>query len=216
MSIRVILADDHTILREGLRSLIDKEPGMEVVGEAGDGRTTARLVRDISPDVVIMDISMPHLNGIEATRQITNEFPDVKVISLSIYSDRRFVSEMIRAGASGYLIKDCAFGEVCHAIRVVVSNKIYLSPAIASIMVEDYLRQSPNFDNNAFSLLTNREREVLQLLAEGKTTKEIAWDLNRSIKTIETHRQQIMNKSDIHSIAELTKYAIREGITSVE
>jgi DNA-binding NarL/FixJ family response regulator len=213
MSIKIILADDHTILRECLASLIEKQPDMEVIAEAGDGRTVVRLVREMCPDVVIMDIKMPCLNGIEATHQIIAAFPDVKVIVLSMHSDKRFVSEIFKAGATGYLLKDSAFDELCRAIRLVTSNKIYLGPDIAGIVVESIVNQMPTSDSQAFSMLTNREREVLQLLAEGRSTKQIALNINLSAKTVESHRRHIMNKLEIHTVAELTKYAIREGLT---
>ena len=207
-------------MREGLRALLAEQPGMEVIGEAADGRTAAQLVQQLSPDVVIMDISMPDLNGIEATRQITAKLTDVKIIALSVHSNNRFVAEMLKAGAAGYLLKDCALEELAGAIRTVVTNRIYLGPGIADVVVEDYMRhlsatESPT-ESAPFSVLSARQREVLQLLAEGKTTKQIASSLYVSVKTIETHRRQIMRKLDIHSIAELTKYAIREGLTSLE
>lgn len=215
MSTKVLIADDHKIVRDGLRTLLEKHPEISVVGEAEDGRETVQLARNLSPEVIIMDIAMPDLNGIEATRQIIGERPGVKVIALSMHSDRRFVSEMLKAGASAYLLKDCAFEELITAIRTVLKNKIYLSPGIAGVVIEDYIRRAPKSESSVFSLLSDREREVLQLMAEGKTTKEIASQLNVSIKTVETHRMNIMTKLDIHSVAELTKYAIREGLTSL-
>ncbi len=216
MSIKVFLADDHQIVREGLRTLLEKQPNMEVVGEAKTGRKTVQLVQELLPNIVIMDIGMPDLNGIEATRQIAAKTKSVKVIALSMHSDRRFVVEMLNAGASGYLLKDCAFEELINAVRAVVANRIYLSPKIVDTVIKDYTRLFPKTEISVFSILTPREREVLQLLSEGKTTKGIAFHLNMSVKTVETHRQQIMDKLDIHSIAELTKYAIREGLTSLE
>ena len=216
MSTRILLADDHKIVREGLRALIEKQPGMEVVAEAENGRTAVELVKKLLPDVVIMDVAMPDLNAIEATRQILTQTPEAKVIALSMHSDRRFVVEMLRAGASGYLLKDCAFEELIHAIRAVVINRTYLSPKIADIVIKDFVRLFPKTEFSVFSVLTPRQRQVLQLLSEGKTTKEIATHLQVSVKTIETYRQQIMDKLDIHSIAELTKYAIREGLTTLE
>ncbi|MGD1074541.1 MAG: response regulator transcription factor [Thermodesulfovibrionales bacterium] len=215
MNAKVLLADDHKIVRDGLRTLLEKHPGIEVVGESEDGRETVQLVKKLSPQIVIMDIAMRELNGIEATRQIIAEHPDIKVIALSMHSDRRFVSEMLKAGAAAYLLKDCAFEELESAIRTVMKNKTYLSPAIAGVIIENYIRSAPKSDPSVFSLLSDREREVLQLMAEGKTTKEIASHLVVSAKTVETHRMNIMTKLDIHSIAELTKYAIREGLTSL-
>lgn len=216
MSIRILLADDHKITREGLRSLLEKEPDMEVVAEAEEGRTTVSLVRKLLPDVVIMDVSMPDLNGMEAARQITGEFSDVKIIALSMHSDTLFVTEMLKSGASGYLLKDCAFEELSRAIRVVVSDQKYLSPSISGVVVNGYLHRLSRVDVSGSEVLTDREREVLQLVAEGKSTKQIALGLHISVKTVETHRRQIMNKLDIHTVAELTKYAIRKGLTSLE
>ena len=216
MSTRIILADDHGIMREGLRALLEKQPGIEVIAEAENGRTTVELSRKLKPDVVIIDIAMPDLNGIEATRQIVAESPGIKVIALSMHSDRKFVREMLSAGASGYMLKDSAFEELDKAISTVNDNQTYLSPGIADTVVKDYLGKIVT-DNSAASIaLTNREREVLQLFAEGKTTKQIASLLFVSIKTIETHRKQIMDKLGLNSIAELTKYAIREGLTTLE
>ena len=216
MSIRVIIADDHRIVRQGLRSLLEKEPDMEVVAEAENGRTTLNLARELKPDVIVMDLIMPDLNGIEATRRILTEAPGVKVLALSMHSDKRFVTRALNAGASGYLLKDCAFEEMVQAIRVVATNRSYLSPEIAHIVVEDYRSHLPVTDLTVSSALTSREREVLQLIAEGKTMKEVASVLNVSVKTAETHRQQIMNKLNTRSVAELTKYAVREGLTSLE
>ena len=216
MSIRILLADDHKITRQGLRSLLDKQSDMEVVAEAEEGRTTVRLVRELLPDVVIMDVSMPDLNGMEAARQITREFGNVRIVALSMHSDSLFVTEMLKSGASGYLLKDCAFEELARAIRAVVAGKTYLSPSISGVVVDDYLHRLSKADFSGLDILTSREREVLQLLAEGKSTKQIALKLHISVKTVETHRRQIMNKLDIHTVAELTKYAIRKGLTSLE
>jgi DNA-binding NarL/FixJ family response regulator len=214
MSIKVLIADDHQIVRDGLRSMLEKEPWIKVVGEAEEGRTTLRLARELAPDVIIMDVSMPDLNGIEATRQIVAEFPTIKVIALSMHNDRRFVLNMIKAGAKGYLLKDSAFKELAKAIKVVVSNQTYLSGEIADILVQDYLSVATPDEFSAFHLLSPREREVLQLLAEGKSSNQIAENLHISVKTVETHRAQLMAKLKIKSIAELTKYAIREGLTA--
>jgi two-component system response regulator NreC len=216
MSLRIVLADDHQILRDGLRGLINGQPGMEVIGEAADGRTTVELARTLAPDVVIMDIGMPDLNGIEATRQIVAQVPTAKVIALSMHSDSRFVTGMLKAGASGYLAKDCAFEELARAIRAVAANRVYLSPGIAGLVVKEYVGHLPVAALPATAALTGREREVLQLLAEGRSTKDIATRLHLSVKTIETHRQKIMNRLGLRSVAELTKWAIREGVTSLE
>jgi DNA-binding NarL/FixJ family response regulator len=216
VSTRIILADDHKITRQGLRSLLEKQSDMEVVAEAQEGRDAVRLARELVPDIVIMDVSMPDLNGMEAARQITGELPNVKIIALSMHSDALFVTEMLKSGASGYLLKDCAFEELERAIRTVVAGKTYLSPSISGLVVNDYVHRLTRTDSFASGTLTGREREVLQLLAEGKSTKRIALELHISAKTVETHRRQIMDKLDIHSIAELTKYAIRKGFTSLE
>ncbi|MDI6852896.1 MAG: response regulator transcription factor [Deltaproteobacteria bacterium] len=216
MSIRIIIADDHQIVRQGLSTLLAKEPDMEVVAEAENGRKVVQLAKELSPHIVIMDVNMPDLNGIEATRQILHASPAIKVIALSMHTDRRFVVNMLKAGASGYLLKDCAFEELSHAIRLVMANKTYLSPGVSDIVIKDYVQGLSTPGSSAFSVLTAREREVLQLMAEGKTTSQIAEHLHISVKTVETHRQQVMHKLGIHSIAELTKYAIREGLTSLE
>ncbi len=213
MSVKVLLADDHKIVRDGLRTLLEKNAEVKVVGEAEDGRTAVQLAKKLSPDIVIMDVAMPDLNGIEATRQILEERPAVKVIAVSMHSDKRFVAEMLKAGASAYLSKDYAFDELEKVIGTVMSNKVYLSPDISGVVVDSYVRKTPEPESSAFSLLSDREREVLQLLAEGRTAKEIATQLHVSIKTVETHRTNIMTKLNIHRVAELTKYAIREGLT---
>jgi DNA-binding NarL/FixJ family response regulator len=214
MSIKVLIADDHQIVREGLRALLETEPGITVVGEAEEGRTTLRLVRELVPDVIIMDVAMPDLNGIEATRQVVAEFPEIKVIALSMHNDRRFVLNMLKAGAKGYLLKDCAFKHLIKAIRLVFANKTYLSDEISDLVVKDYLASTSSAEGSSSELLTAREREVLQLIVEGNTTGKIAECLQVSIKTVESHRHTIMLKLNIKSIAELTKFAIREGLTS--
>lgn len=216
MNYRIVIADDHRIVRQGLRSLLEKESDMQVVGEAEDGRKTLPIVRELIPHVIVMDVKMPDLNGIEATRHILSELPQVKVIALSMYSDTRFVANMLKAGAKGYLLKDCAFEELAQAIRLVMSNKTYLSPGVADVVVKDYVNHTPAPTPSVFSVLTAREREVLQLLSEGKRTTQIAELLHISIKTVDTHRQMIMQKLNIRSVAELTKYAIREGLTPLE
>lgn len=215
MSIRILLVDDHKIVRDGLRTLIEKEAGMEVVGEARNGREGLKLTRKLLPDVTIMDITMPDMNGIDATRSILEEHPEIKVIALSMHSDRRLVSGMLEAGASGYLLKDSAFEELARAVRAVVAHQTYLSPSITDIVVKRFIGKSTSVERSVFTDLTKREREVLQLLVEGMSTKEVASSLNVSVKTIETHRANIMDKLDIHSISELVKYAIREGLTSI-
>lgn len=216
MAIRILLADDHAIVRAGFRNLLEKQRDMEVVGEANDGRDAIQIARQLKPDVIIMDVAMPELNGIDASRQITREFPDIKVLALSMHSSHRVVSQMLRAGASGYLVKTCTVEELVRAVRAVNEGKTYLSPEIASGLVEDYMHRVPAGDDDTPATLSDREREVLQLVAEGKTTKEIASLLHVSVKTVEGHRHSIMEKLALHSIAELTKYAVREGLTPLE
>ncbi|MBM4294605.1 MAG: response regulator transcription factor [Deltaproteobacteria bacterium] len=216
MAIKIVLADDHQIVRHGLRTLLGREPDMKVLAEADNGRTALRLIKELHPDVVIMDISMPDLNGIEATRQVRDESPGVKVIALSMHSDSLFVLNMLKAGASGYLLKDCALEELVKAIRIVMNGKTYLSPGISDIVIKDFVSGWISTGVSAFGALSNREREVLQLLTEGHNTNKIAEILCVSVKTVEAHRKSIMNKLGIRSIAELTKYAIRQGITSLE
>ena len=216
MSTRILLADDHKITRQGLRSLLEKQKDMEVVAEADNGRAAVRLAAELGPDIVIMDVTMKDLNGAEATRQILAKSQDVKIIALSMHSDAIYVTEMLKSGASGYLLKDCAFEELTRAIRTVAEGKTYLSPAISGVVVEDYIHRLTSANAAGPDILTDREKEVVQLMAEGNSTKEIALKLHISVKTVETHRRQIMSKLDIHNVAELTKYAIRKGITSLE
>jgi DNA-binding NarL/FixJ family response regulator len=216
MNIRVLLVDDHAIIREGLRSLLEKQPEMEVVADTDDGRKAFDLVRELLPDIVIMDITMRGLNGIEATRRIIDEFPTVKIIALSIHSKRRYVTDMLSAGASGYILKECLFDELAQAIKAVAAGGRYLSPRITDIVVNDYIKHLSITTNSPFEALKTREREVLQLVAEGKSTKQIALELHVSTKTIEANRRHIMEKLHVHSVAELTKYAVREGLTTLE
>lgn len=221
MNIKIVLADDHKIVRDGLRIMLEEQPDMEVIAEAEDGRTAVRLARELKPHVVIMDISMPDLNGIEATRQIVADESGIKVLALSMHSDSRNVWKMLGAGASGYMLKECAFEELAQAVHVIMKKHIYLSPRITTVVVEECKPNMPQPGQEEKTLsssdvLTAREREVLQLLAEGKSSKEIASHLEVSIKTVETFRQHIMSKLNLHSVAELTKYAIREGITTLE
>ncbi|HTZ38969.1 MAG TPA: response regulator transcription factor [Syntrophales bacterium] len=215
-TIRVLLADDHKIIRDGLKTLIEKETGMEVIAEADNGRRTVRLAQKHQPNVIIMDVTMPDMNGIEATRKIMEDTAGVRIIGLSMHSDRRYVLGMLEAGASGYLLKDCAFEELATAIRNVAGGNTYLSPKIADVVVKGYLDKTPGPSHALGSALTPREREVLQLLAEGMAAKEIASHLNVSVKTVETHRRNMMEKLSMRSIAELTKYAVREGLVSIE
>jgi DNA-binding NarL/FixJ family response regulator len=216
MSIKILLADDHAIVRQGLHSLLEKEPDIEVVGEAEDGRKAMQLVRELVPDIVVMDVTMPSLNGIDATHEIVSKFPKVKVIALSIHSHKQFIAGMLKAGASGYVLKECLFDEFVRAIRTVAGGGTYLSPRITGIVISNYVEHLATMADLSLAKLTDRDHEVLQLLAEGKSTKQIALGLHVSPKAIEVNRRHIMEKLDIHSIAELTKYAVREGLTSLE
>ncbi|MDD5457817.1 MAG: response regulator transcription factor [Phycisphaerae bacterium] len=216
MGIRIVLADDHVILRHGLTKAIQQEEGMEVIAQAENGQAAVDLARELNPDIIIMDIGMPDLNGIEATRQIKHQSPNVKVIALSMHSNKKFIIEMFKAGASGYLLKDCEFEELAEALKVVYSGKTYLSPSITDVVVENYVLSSEEGMETAFTVLSEREREVLQLLAEGKTTKQVARFLHISPKTVEGHRSRVMKKLNMDSIAKLTKYAIQEGLTLPE
>ena len=195
---------------------MEKENDLEVIGMADNGRQALKLTRRLKPDVVIMDIAMPELNGIDATRQILDEVPGVKVIALSMHSEKQFVEGMLRAGVMGYLLKESAFEELIKAIRIVCAGKKYLSPDVTDIVLRDYLSPPDGKDIEQASDLTLREREVLQLLAEGRATKKIAERLNISVKTVESHRKNIMDKLNLHTVAELTKYAVRRGLTSIE
>ena len=216
MNIRLLLADDHRLMRQGLISLIHAEAGLEVVGEAENGKEVVTLAAKLRPHIVIMDIAMPDLNGIEATRQIINANPQTKVIALSGHDSTQFVREMLSAGASAYLLKRRACEELIRAIHEVVKGRKFLSPDVAQGVVDAYVQLSSlSNDRPAFIVLTDREREVLQRLAEGHATKETADALSVSVKTVETHRRNIMEKLNLHSIAELTKYAVREGITGL-
>jgi DNA-binding NarL/FixJ family response regulator len=210
------LADDHKIIRDGLRSLLGKEEDMVVVAEAENGRKALKLTRKLSPDVIIMDVSMPDLNGIDAARQIIGEQPGLKIVALSMHSEKQFVEGMLKAGVSGYLLKDTAFEELIKAIRVVCAGKKYLSPDVTDIVLNEFISPTITTDDQSATALTTREREVLQLIAEGRSTKEVAGKLHISVKTVETHRKNIMDKLGLHTVAELTKYAVREGITSLE
>ncbi|NLI12841.1 response regulator [Pelotomaculum propionicicum] len=216
MSIRIILADDHKLFCEGLLSMLEGQSDLEVIATAPDGNTVANLARELSPDMVIVDIGMPNLNGIEAARRIAAENPSIKIIALSMHSDKRFVAEMFKAGASAYILKDCVFEELISAIHSVMEGNPYVSPALTKMVIKDYIKNLHQDNSSAFEVLTAREREVLQLLAEGKTTRQIASSLFVSEKTVESHRRQVMRKLGINSVAGLIKYAIREGLTTLE
>ncbi len=216
MSIRILVADNHGILRQGIIALIEKQSDMEVVGEADNGLTAVEMACNLRPDVVLMDITMPVLNGIEATRQIKKKLPEIKVLVLSIHAKREFVLDMIKAGISGYMVKECVLDDLVRAIKAVVNNQSYLSPQIASIVLEGIAKDSI-FDiaGGLQGTLRPREKQILQLLTEGKSAKQIASQLDLSVKTIEANRRQIMEKTDADNLADLTKYAIRQGLTTV-
>jgi DNA-binding NarL/FixJ family response regulator len=216
MSVSVLLADDHMIFREGLKPLLAKGGDFEVVGEAEDGLQALELARQLKPRLAILDISMPGLNGIEVARHLSQDSPDTAVIILSMHSDRRFVLEALRAGARGYLLKDGGFDELLDAMQAVSQGRLFLSSSISDQVIRDYISLAEAEQGSAFAVLSSREREVLQLLAEGLSTKEIADRLNLSAKTVESHRKAIMDKLEMRSIAELTKYAIRQGLTSLD
>ncbi|MEI6970380.1 MAG: response regulator transcription factor [bacterium] len=216
MAIRIMIVDDHKMIRDGLKALLSTHKGVEVIGEAADGQNAVQLARKLSPDIVIIDIGMPELNGIEATRQISSLKCGPKVIGLSMHADRRYVAQMLKAGASGYVLKDSAFEELSQAIETVAKGRVYLGPQVAGTVVAELKRTAKDDDGSVFSVLTQREREVLQHISEGSSTKDIASALGVSVKTIETHRRQIMEKLNIHSVAQLTKYAIKEGLTDLD
>ncbi len=213
---KILIADDHGIVRQGLRILIEKQPDMEVIGEAEDGLMAVRLAKELSPDMIIMDISMPNLNGIDATKLILNERADTRIVILSMYFNRHFVTDALKAGVMGYVLKSCLFDELVRAIQTVAGGKHYLSPQITDVLIEDHITLPSASDIHTKGALTDREHQIIQLLAEGKTTKQVALYLNVSPKTADANRRQIMNKLGISTVAELTKYAIREGITSPE
>ena len=216
MKVRIIIADDHQIMREGLKALLEKHSSLQVIAEAESGIQTLEIAHREHPDVIIMDIAMPDINGIEVTRQLKAEMADVKIIALSMHSDRRFVSEILKAGASAYVLKQSAFEDLESAIKAVMANRSFLSADILETVVSDYVNQLSGSEYDAYRQLSDRERQVLKLLAEGKTIKEIAYLLEVSAKTVETHRLNIRDKLGISSLAELTKFAIREGITTLD
>jgi two-component system response regulator NreC len=214
-SIRILLADDHTVMRGGLRLLLERQANLQVVGEASDGREAVELAASEQPDVVVMDIAMPHLNGVEATRQIVSRNPDIAVVILSMHSDESYVIRSLKAGARAYLLKDSAEADLISAIHAITDGKSFFSPAVSRILKEDYVHQLNEMGaEDSYELLTNREREVLQLVAEGKSNKEVANMLNLSLYTVETHRTHILQKLNLHSVPELILYAVRKGIIS--
>jgi two-component system, NarL family, response regulator NreC len=213
--VRIVLADDHTVMRNGLRLLLERQPNLQVVGEAADGRQAVALSESAHPDVVIMDIGMPNLNGIEAARQIVNHNARTAIAILSMHADESYVIRALKAGARAYLLKDSAEADLLAAVRALTEGKSFFSPAISKILVEDYMRQLESRGaEDTYELLTNREREILQLLAEGKTNKEVANMLNLSLYTVETHRTHILQKLNLHSVPELILYAVRKRIIS--
>ncbi len=215
MKINVIIADDHAIIREGLKGLLEKK-GITVLAIAGTGRQAVEYAIELLPDIVMMDISMPDLNGMEATRKIKKHVPGTRIIALSIHATRNHIDDMFAAGASGYVLKECAFRELYSAIQEVIKGNFYVSPSIARTYVEFNLSRTNGKETPVFKKMTEKEREVLQLIAEGKSTKEMAAALHVSVKTIEAHRRNLMKKLHIFSIAGLTKYAIKEGIVALE
>ena len=216
MGIRILIVDDHGIVREGLRLLFENQPDFHVVAEAENGRAAVELAKKHSPDIVVMDISMPDMNGIEATRLIRNANPAVKVIGLSVHINKEHIVGMLRAGASGYLLKNCNWEEIIKAVHVVIANRLYLSSGINDLIIREYMELLTRQNMSAYSTLSDRECEVLQLLAEGKSCKDIAGILKLSSKTVDVFRYKIMKKLGVYSIAELTKYAVREGLTALE
>lgn len=211
--IRILLVDDHTVMRTGLRALLDRRPEFQVTGEAGNGREALAAAESLSPDVIVMDIAMPLLNGIEATRQITARWPNMAVVILSMHSDEGYLLKALKAGARGYLLKDSAEGDLVGAIQAVHQGKAFFSPVISKMLVEDYVYQlRQRGADDSYELLTGRERELLQLIAEGNSNKDIAGLLNLSVYTVETHRGNIMQKLNLHSVPELILYAVRKGI----
>ena len=216
MTIRIVLADDHKVLRDGLKSLLNQQEDLEVIGVADDGQEAVKLARKLQPDVMVLDIGMPNMNGIQATQHIVADLPDTRVLALSMHSDHQFVVKMLQAGASGYMLKDCAYEELISAVRAISAGRFYLSKDVTGTVINDYINKIKAVESIDQPVLTSRERETLQLIAEGKSTTETANILNVSAKTVETHRKNIMDKLGIHSIAELTKYAVREGLTSIE
>lgn len=213
---KILLADNHKLFVEGLRTMLANLPGAQVVGDASNGRMAVRLARELSPDLVIMDIGMPELNGIDATRQIRAELPNTRVLAVSMHCDRQYVAGMLAAGASGYVVKESAFSELAQAIEIVMRGGRYLSPDIISVVLDDYVQRLAPPEGSALAKLSDREREVLQLIAEGYPTAQIASRLHVSRKTVETHRKNIMLKLELRSVADLTKLAVREGLTSLD
>ena len=215
MNLRILIADDHTLLREGLKNLLSREPGMEVAADVDNGRAAVKRALELRPDVVVLDVDMPDLNGIEAARQLARDLPKTRVLCLSMHNSSKFVDAMLEAGALGYALKTEAAGTLVKAIRSVAAGETYLSPAINTELVKRYVHREPKRQSEAFTLLSDREREVLQLIAEGASSKEIGAKLCVSEKTVATHREHIMGKLNLHDVVALTRYAIREGIANL-
>jgi len=216
MNIRVLLVDDHTIMREGLKSLLDQATDIDVVAQASNGVEALQKVEECCPDVVVMDLTMPQMGGIEATGRIVAAHPDIKVLALSMIQDKSCVVECLKAGAKGYLLKDCAGEELLGAIRILAAGESYLCASITELVIREYTQLAAGSPSKATSSLSKREQEVLQLMADGKSTKEIAFTFGVSVKTVDVQRSSIMKKLNLYSIAELTKYAVREGLTTLE
>jgi two-component system response regulator NreC len=206
--IRILLADDHAVVRQGFKMILGAQTDMEIIGEAGNGRDAVELAESLRPDIIVMDVAMPELNGIEATRRLAASLPHTRIVALSMHKDSVYVREILRAGARGYLLKDSGAADLVSAVRAVASGEGYISPAVSSSVLDDYRRHV----TNPVDLLTSREREVLQMLAEGKTNKEIAGILNLSVYTVDAHRGRIMEKLNLHSINELVRFAVRNGL----
>ena len=213
---KILLADDHKIMRQGLYCMIEKQPDMEVVGDAQNGQVAVQLARELAPDIVVMDVNMPDLDGIEATRRIKSQNPNIKVLALSSYSQKRYVVDMLRAGASGYLLKERAFRELIHAVHAVQEGKIYLCSKITEVVIDEFTNALTSSIPSACDSLTESEYRIFQLLAEGKSSKEIALQIGKSPKTVDAARRHIMKKFDFTNMAELIKFAIREGLTSLD
>jgi two-component system response regulator NreC len=211
-ALRILLADDHTVVRQGLRKVLEERADWQVVAEAGDGREAVRLAEQHKPDVAVLDVAMPLLNGIEATRQIVKRVPATRVLVLSMHSDEAYVTQILKAGAAGYLLKDSADIDLLQAVSAVAQGKSFFSPAVARLMLDDYVRQRGEHATDRYESLSDREREIFQLVAEGKANKEIAALLFISSSTVETHRARIMEKLDVHSAAEIVLYAVRRGV----
>lgn len=214
--IKIVIADDHAIVRQGIVNYLELKHDIQVVGQACDGLSAVKLAGELKPEIVIMDISLPNMNGIDASREITDSLPHTKIIALSMHASKEYVTEMFRAGANAYLLKESGFEELYNAIQTVINGKSYLSPSLVDLVVDNFIKPSPSEEASVFNKLSKRQREVLQLLAEGKTTKQVALNLKISPKTVEAHRLNLMEKLKIDNIAQLTKYAVQQGLTTLD